>query len=167
MKGKAFTYLMVAVNVLVWSYIIYLVIGYLSPKDEIDFNTNYQLPKTKSVEALDSITVDPFLGQTMNIKPAQSTNKTASGLAQLNFPKKENTIPIPNTTPSNPLKDLKFHGLIKSNSNNKKTGLWSLRDSSFFLREGDVFLKFKLLTLTPDSTVFRGEKKQRVVLRVM
>jgi hypothetical protein len=165
MKGKPFTYLMIAINIAVWGYVIYLLIGWLSPKDEVNTGLNLNLPNTNKTKGLDSITQDPFLGGSFVIAKEKTNFGTSNTNRTLAFPKKENAIvPASNVVVVSPLTELKFHGIIKMTSNNKKTGLLSVHDSSFFLRENESFKNFKLMVLTADSSVFVNEKKVKTVM---
>jgi hypothetical protein len=166
MKGKPFTYLMIAVNVAVWGYVIYLLIGWLSPKDEVNTGLNLNLPATNKTKGLDSITQDPFLGGSFVIAKEKTNFGTSNINRALAFPKKENVLVLVNNVVAvSPLTELKFHGIIKTTSNNKKTGLLSVHDSSFFLRENESFKGFKLLSLANDSSIFMNERKVRVVVK--
>ena len=164
-KNKKLTYILLPSVLLIWAVVIYQLVDFTKPKEQIYASNNIQEQKSKQI-LTDTLRLslaysDPFLGRKL-IRFEQS---------QSSLPKPM-TIPVslPPTT-YNPVKQvveapktiwpkLKYGGIINQNA------LLKVNNSQHILKVGEEVQELKILKIHEDSLLLSFKKEKKTIYKI-
>jgi Tfp pilus assembly protein PilP len=161
--GKRTLYVMLPVNICLWSYIGYLI--YQGTGDsEVIRSTEAAVSILKINDDTSTYKLvlnypDPFLKEESNYRTKQ--NNSDSPQAKDSKPKhSKNTVPIPSV----PVKDIRYLGLIQNKTSGVTTALITVNGKSFIVKKGEVVEGINFVSITDGIIIAKiGKEKMSII----
>jgi hypothetical protein len=155
-KGKQSLYILLPVNLLVWSFIAYKIISAIQSDDLPDVKENPVSFKQATlndsiVYHLDLNYEDPFLKQ----EPERKTKIVKEGLNKVqNQPVKPIII-----KPEKVVKDIKYLGTVQNKTSGLTMAMISINGNTHVIKKGDIVEGVTFQSISQDEIVLRDDGK--------
>jgi hypothetical protein len=168
LNKKIKLYLLIAVNVLAWGYVVFKIYGALKTKDDFILETNNY--KIKSVYTAKNSEVklnlnypDPFL-KDLNLKKTDlhNSNSLQNNSIKKNYSTNTSNIKVPEPSQTI-MPDIKYLGFISNVENGKQTVLVSINGKSIFVNRGQKIDDVLFKDITPTELTVTIGKKQFII----
>jgi hypothetical protein len=161
LKGKKNTYILLAINLFIWSYAGYKV--YKAFGEEETFASSEIVPDITSIKedsvvyVLDLNYDDPFLKE----EPKKTLNRNAPGRSPSPLVKQESKKIAPKEIEKKV--EIKYFGIISNKSTGSTTALVSFNGTSYIMKKGDVIEGARLELIDPDILTFKMGKEKILI----
>ena len=162
MKKPKNLFVLLAAAALVWSLIVWRIVGYHSDKEPITKTSKHQQeirvnPKDSSVLLLNY--PDPFLGDLKaiskkNSKPVTAQNITKTrhpSVESLNFQTQRHQTPTPKPLMEKLNQTIVFKGLVKNSNDSRQLGILVVDGKEQLIRQGDFVGAWQVSFLAADK----------------
>jgi hypothetical protein len=155
-KNKKFIYLLIPINIAIWSYLSYSIYSGLKGDDLPELGESNKKIKIDNVDnaakyELNLSYNDPFLREGEHTKKHSARNSSNSN--GNNIPKNppQNTIKTPSVAVVKPQTEIKYLGLVKNNTTGISTALLTINGKSHLVKKGDVIAGISVKNISNET----------------
>lgn len=168
LKSKKSIYLLIPLNLAIWSFFIYRFWSAYHEADVSVENNNIQISGFKTEK--DSVTYtlslsykDPFLRESERAYAEPSSGPASRTVTKNQAPRRAE--PVPAAVPKAALPDIKYLGLVKNNSSGIVTALVAINGQSRLVKANESVDGFLFKSFSKDSLVARRGSERFVVMK--